>query len=269
MSNGIPEVAPLPSNSSAFGRIRHWLRTVLGLDRAIGFTVLARFWGSAAGLVTVALIARFLSLPSRDIITPSAAWLPCKSFLSLASPFVILQLASHERAELSISSDYEITGNPTARARLASADPEIGALVFGGGAADVPQTVLPLGLFFFSMHDHTGHTVSWLAPWCLDALMAALNFQIDPLLSFLEGCGYVPEVARLLRGVTGSLLAWLALVVHHGLFAPSMMLLGMALASLVWLVGKRKLLFGFFTCVRRRMESVGEQKSGHSSGESL
>lgn len=106
-------------------------------------------------------------------------------------------------------------------------------------------TVLPLGLYFFSSHDRT-HTVSWLAPWCLDALMAALNFQLDPLLSFLEGCGYVPEVARLrfMQSVTGSLLAWLALVLHHGLFAPSMMLFGMALTSLVWLAGKRKLLLG-------------------------
>ncbi len=82
-------------------------------------------------------------------------------------------------------------------------------------------------------------------PWCFTALMAALNFQIDPFLSFLEGCGYVPEVARLrfMQSVTGSLLAWGALSSHHGLFAPSMMLLGMASIA-VWLVGKHKLLLG-------------------------
>jgi len=33
----------------------------IGIDRAIGFTILARTWASVAGLVTVALIARFLS----------------------------------------------------------------------------------------------------------------------------------------------------------------------------------------------------------------
>ena len=76
--------------------------------------------------------------------------------------------------------------------------------------------------------------------------MAALNFQIDPLLSFLEGCGYVPEIARLrfVQSATGSLLAWIALASHHGLFAPSMVLFGMASASLVWLFGKHKLLLG-------------------------
>ena len=42
--------------------------------------------------------------------------------------------------------------------------------------------------------------------------MASLAFQIDPILSFLEGCGYVPQVARMRRtqAVLGSLLAWVA-----------------------------------------------------------
>ena len=244
MSDGFSEIGPLPLNSSASERIRHWLRTVLGLDRAIGFTVLARFWGSAAGLVTVALIARFLSPAEQGYYYTFGSLVALQIIFELGFSFVILQLASHERAELSISTDYEITGSPTARARLASVIQK-SVRWYSVAALLMFATVLPLGLYFFSTHDHTGHTVSWLAPWCLDALMAALNFQLDPLLSFLEGCGYVPEVARLrfMQSVTGSLLAWLALITHHGLFAPSMMLFGMALASLVWLAGKRRLLF--------------------------
>jgi hypothetical protein len=106
-------------------------------------------------------------------------------------------------------------------------------------------TLLPAGVYFFHTHQH-GQAVSWLFPWCLVALMAVLNFQLDPLLSFLEGCGYVANIARLrfAQSLTGSLLAWLALISHHGLFAPSMMLLGMASCSLVWVFTKRKLLFG-------------------------
>jgi hypothetical protein len=78
------------------------------------------------------------------------------------------------------------------------------------------------------------------------AVAATLTFQLDPILSFLEGCGYVAKIARLrfAQAVTGSILAWLALISHHGLFAPSMMILGMAAAALVWLAGKRRLLFG-------------------------
>jgi len=57
MSEGLPEVAPVHLHTSGISRIRHWMRRVLGVDRAIGFTVLARFWSSAASLFTVALIA--------------------------------------------------------------------------------------------------------------------------------------------------------------------------------------------------------------------
>jgi len=107
-------------------------------------------------------------------------------------------------------------------------------------------TLLPVGLYFFSTHRHAGQVVFWVLPWCSAVLMAALNFQIDPFLSFMEGCGYVPEVARLrfIQSAVGSLLAWTVLIGHHGLFAPAMMLFGMAFASLGWLTGKRKLLLG-------------------------
>src|ERR1039458_5361073 len=38
-------------------KVKYWT----GLDRAIAFTVLARFWSAFAGVVTVLMIARFLS----------------------------------------------------------------------------------------------------------------------------------------------------------------------------------------------------------------
>ena len=245
MSEGLPEVAPPRLNASGVARIRQWIRSVLGIDRAIGFTVLARLWSSAAGLVTVALIARFLSPAEQGYYYTFGSLVALQIVFELGFSYVILQLASHERAELSISSDYQISGAPTAHARLASVIQK--SVRWYSGAAVVMATVLlPLGFYFFSTHQQTGPVVSWQLPWCSAALMAAINFQIDPLLSFLEGCGYVPEVARLrfIQSATGSVLAWIVLIYHHGLFAPSMMLCGMAATSLVWLTGKRKLLLG-------------------------
>ena len=101
-------------------RIRHWLRTVIGLDRAVGFTVLARFWGSAAGLVTIFLIARFLTPGEQGYYYTFGSLVAMQMIFELGFSFVIQQMASHERARLSISVDYEITGDPVAHARLAS-----------------------------------------------------------------------------------------------------------------------------------------------------
>src|SRR5690242_18558290 len=120
MSEGLRELAPLPVNSSGIVRIRHWLRAVLGLDRAVGFTVLARFWSSAAGVVTVALIARFLSPAEQGYYYTFGSLVAIQMIFELGFSFVILQLASHERARLSISDDYEVAGDPVAHARLAS-----------------------------------------------------------------------------------------------------------------------------------------------------
>ena len=245
MAEGLPELAPLQLNPSAMVRLRHWIRRVLGLDRAVGFTVLARFWSSAAGLVTVALIARFLSPAEQGYYYTFGSLVALQIVFELGFSYVILQMASHERAELSISSDYEISGDPIAHARLASVIQK-SVRWYSVAALVMAVALLPLGFYFFSTHQHAGQTVSWQLPWCFAALMAALNFQIDPFLSFLEGCGYVPEVARLrfMQSATGSLLAWIVLVNHHGLFAPSMMLFGMATTSIMWLSAKRKLLVG-------------------------
>jgi O-antigen/teichoic acid export membrane protein len=245
MPSSPSDVSPFQLNESTVARLRCWIRHVLGLDRAVGFSVLARFWSSAAGLITVSLIARFLSSVEQGYYYTFGSLVALQIIFELGFSFVILQLASHERAKLSISLDHKISGDETAHARLASVVQK-SVRWYSVAAVLMVATLLPAGLFFFSTHQSAGSIVHWRFPWCFTALMAALNFQLDPLLSFLEGCGYVPEVARLrfFQSMIGSFLAWAALISHHGLFAPSMMLLGMASGSVIWLLGKRKLLLG-------------------------
>lgn len=245
MFDAAPDSVAASKDLPLIPRLRHWLRHVLGLDRAVGFTVLARSWGSAAGLVTVALIARFLSPAEQGYYYTFGSLVAVQIVFELGFSFVILQLASHERARLTISDDYEITGDAVAHARLASVIQK-SIRWYALAALLMVATVLPVGFYFFLTHQHGGQAVSWRIPWCLDALLAVLNFQLDPLLSFLEGCGYVSDIAhlRFRQSVTGSVLAWLALASHRGLFAPAAILGGMGLVSGLWLLGKRKLLLG-------------------------
>ena len=48
--------------------MQNWLHHRLGIDHAIAFAILARGWGSIAGLITVALIARFLKRAARLLL---------------------------------------------------------------------------------------------------------------------------------------------------------------------------------------------------------
>src|SRR5271168_3122662 len=101
-------------------RICNWIRHTLGLDRAIAFTVMARVWSSSAGIVTVALIARFLSPAEQGYYYTFGSLVALQIVFELGFSFVIQQMASHERAHLDVSPDGLITGAEKAHARLAS-----------------------------------------------------------------------------------------------------------------------------------------------------
>jgi hypothetical protein len=65
-----------------------------------------------------------------------------------------------------------------------------------------------------------------------------------PTFSFLEGCGYVPEVARtrLWQAMLGTCMGWTALLLRHGLMAPGLIVLGQAIAGAIFVYRKRHLL---------------------------
>jgi hypothetical protein len=230
---------------SSTKRMRQWFRHSLGVDRAIFFTILARVWSSTAGLITVSLIARYLSPAEQGYYYTFGSLVALQIVFELGFSLVILQMASHERAHLTISPDYEISGDPIAHARLASVLQK-SVRWYSTAAVFMAALLLPAGLYFFSAHQHPGPAISWRLPWCLAALAATAAFQLDPILSFLEGCGFVHNVARLrlAQAFSGSVLAWGVLVLHHGLLAPAMMIFGTASTSGIWLFGKRRMLLG-------------------------
>jgi hypothetical protein len=224
--------------------VRNGLRKGLGIDRAIGFTILARGWASLAGIVTVTLIARLLSPAEQGYYYTFGSLIALQIVFELGFSFVILQLASHERAQLAIAPDGTIGGDPVAHARLASILQKT-VRWYSVVAVLLAVFLVVAGSHFFSGHQHGGETVSWRIPWYAAAVAASLTFLLDPIISFVEGCGFVPNVARLrlCQAITGSGLAWLALVMHHGLFAPAMIIGGNVIVAVVWLFRRRGLLF--------------------------
>src|SRR2546423_6258618 len=153
MSEVLPDVTQDPLNKSNIVIIRHWLKRVVGLDRAVGFTVLVRVWASSAGIVTVALIARFLSPAEQGYYYTFGSLVALQIVFELGFSFVILQLASHERSRLCISHDYEVTGDPIAHARLASVLQK-SVRWYSVAAVLVAATLIPSGSYFFATHQH-------------------------------------------------------------------------------------------------------------------
>ncbi len=228
-----------PATRTRFSRFKH----AIGLDRAIAFTVLGRGWSSVAGIVTVLLIARFLTPAEQGYYYTFSSLVALQIIFELGFSFVILQLAAHERAHLTIQSSGSITGDQIAHSRLASVLQKA-VRWYSVGAVLMALGLLPSGFYFFHTHRQPGVPVSWQLPWMAAVLAATVTFQIDPLFAFLEGCGQIHQVARmrLTQAIAGSLMAWTALILHHGLFAPAMIIAGQAIAGMYFLYTRRRLL---------------------------
>jgi hypothetical protein len=155
-------------------RLRNWLRHRLGIDNAIAFTVLARGWGSLAGLVTVVLIARFLTRAQQGYYYTFGSLIALQIVFELGFSFVILQMASHERAHLTFSPDGQISGDAVAHSRLASVLQET-IRWYTVAAVLMAAFLLIAGSYFFSAHQTPGEVVAWRIPWYSAVFAAALT----------------------------------------------------------------------------------------------
>ncbi len=245
----VPELLPglrsLPTTTLPSTLLRR-LADTLGIDSAVAFTVLARLWSSLAGIGTLLFIARFLSPAEQGFYYTFYSLVALQIVFELGFSVVILQTASHEAAHLNLADDGTITGPAQPHGRLANVLQK-SIRWYTTAAVLMAVTLVPTGLAFFRHADrgpHAAPTVHYVFPWLLVVIASSLTFQVDPLFSFLEGCGYVPEVARtrLRQSVAGTVLGWSAFLLHGGLFAPGCFILGQALAGFYLIYSKRLLL---------------------------
>ena len=204
----------------------------IGLDATIAFTLVARSWSMIAGAVNIILISRFLSPAEQGYFYTFASLVAVQIVFELGFSYVISQLASHERARLTRFDNQGVEGDPVALSRLASIFQKtvrwytrIGLVMSVG--------LLLIGTYFFYSHPKPGEPIHWFLPWCLDVAAATFAFVVDPAVSFLEGSGWVTQVAKLRfpQALLGSLLGWSCLFLHKGLFAPGMMIAGQGIVA--------------------------------------
>lgn len=217
------------STSAVIGK---W-RRLAGIDRAVGFALLGRGWSALAGIVTLALLVRFLTPVEQGFYSTFGSLMALQIFFELGLSMVLMQFASHERAGLEWTPQRTLQGNPVAKARLASLLRR-GLLWYGVMSLAVVSLVYPAGLFFFRHFGPAGAHVNWQGPWVFLAISVAVGLLFTPLWAILEGCGLVAEVvsAQFVAALLNSLLFWLMLLKHWGLYAAP---LG-GLASTAWVI---------------------------------
>lgn len=239
-ANRVIESAPKWMIAQANGWKHH-----LGLDGAVAYTVMARASSILGSVGTVLLIVHFMTPVEQGYYYSLLSLVNLQIFFELGFSVVILQMAAHECVHLNLHGNGEIEGSPIAHARLASVFQK--TVRWYLGAAVLMFLVLPaIGMIFFSRHVSHGAEVAWQAPWVLTVLFSIVLFFLNPLSSFIEGCGEIRQVASMRFGqAAGSIVtAWGALIVHRGLYAPAMVICTYIVVALAFLWKRRRLLSG-------------------------
>ncbi|MGO8672219.1 MAG: lipopolysaccharide biosynthesis protein [Capsulimonadaceae bacterium] len=241
--DGNPDVVRPPNPVAALCRR-------IGIDRAVGFTVLARGWQAVSGLVVIVAVAHFLSPSERGYYFTFNSIIALQVVIELGLTFVILQFASHEKSRLQWSSGL-LEGDSVAKSRLGSLL-RLGIRWYSALAALLLLTVLPAGYIFFTYfgpnaaaHIH----VNWLVPWVWLVASSAVTLAMSPIFATLEGCGLVAEVAsvRAVQAFVTSILLLAAMSAHGGLFAAPIATTGGVAYAFSWLwTQKRRALADLF-----------------------
>jgi hypothetical protein len=222
------------------------VRKTLGLDGAVAYTFLARSINILGSTGTVLLIVRFLSPVEQGYYYTLLSLVSLQLIFEMGFSLVIQQLAAHECIHLELHGDGAVSGDHTAHRRLASAL-QLSLRWYTLAAAAMVLILAPLGIAFFARHAVAAATrVAWQGPWITAVLASSLGLWCTPLYAFLEGCGQVRAVAsmRLRQAIAACVFAWMALLLHHGLYSPALVIVGQTATGLLFLATRRRFLRG-------------------------
>ena len=211
-----------PDQQKTDNLVDTFLKTLcfFGIDRAVSYGVLSRIWGVFAGPVTMIIIAARLSREQQGFYYTFSSLLALQTFFELGLLYVIAQFASHEFVQLRWGAQGRIEGDPVPRERF------IDLLCkstkwFGVASILMIVFLIPAGLYFFRDGQYNQPDFAWRIPWTLAVIGTGLNLLVTPFFAMIMGSGEVAMVnyRELIGGIVGSLISWLVMGAHGGLYA--------------------------------------------------
>lgn len=204
---------------------------VIGIDKSIFFTSLARIIQALGGVVSILFVAKFLSGVEQGFYYTFGSIVAIQVFFELGLNGIITQYVAHEVSHLHWNSPTELCGDEKYRSRLSSLlHFSVKWYLYFAGILLI--TLIVVGFIFFNRYGNNDDSVVWHLPWILLAVGTALNLLITPILAFLEGLGKVKEVAkiRLWQQIAGLLVVWTGLMLGAKLYVSGInCLLGIVL----------------------------------------
>jgi O-antigen/teichoic acid export membrane protein len=224
----------------------------LGIDRAVLYALLGRSWRAIGGLISILLIAKFLTPETQGYFYTFQSLIALQVFVELGLFVVVVNVTSHEWTRLRLNADGAIVGEPDALSRLVSFGRKL-ASWYAVAAAVFFLIVAPVGAWFLAQK---GGAEGWLGPWLVTVVLQGIVLWTVPFQALFEGCNQVVALQRfqLWQGVFANLVLWTSLTMGAGLWSVAA-LLGVQAASAIYYLGIRHR--SFFLPFRR--PSTGPQ----------
>lgn len=218
-----------------------WAIKKAGLDQAVIFTLLTRGWQATAGLVTLLLIANYLTPEVQGFYYTFSSLLALQTFVELGLYVVIVNLVSREWSKLLLDNSI-VVGDADALSRLAS------LIRFVIKWYSVVSLLFVIGVgvtghAFFMQSD--SNQIAWIAPWWCVIILAGLQLWMMPMLSVLEGCNQVVAVNRfrLIQTVIEAIAVWGLFIAGAELWVTVGLLAVKVATTLFFLLAKYRLFF--------------------------
>lgn len=226
---------PLGLLQRAYDAARH-LRTG---DSALLYGILSRACVLTVNVVTLLLLARFLTLQKQGYFYTFRSLLALQVFFELGLTTSLSAFFSHEFAHLSWGPGGTIVGVELARKRCLQIYRQ-SVTLFCWLSLAFFVVVAPIGYWFFAAKPE--HGVAWQVPWLLAVLATAFFLYFTPHLALVMGSGDVAAVYKvwLAGAAVGGALAWTLLIFGHGLYAVLTFNLGNGLAALIYLWHRKR-----------------------------
>ena len=192
----------------------------IGMDKAIAYTITGKMFQFFTAAFSVIFIARYLSQDEQGYYYTFGSIIAIQVFFELGLTTIITQFVAHEASFLKIN-DNIIEGVKRHQSRLASI---LSICIRWYSIISIFLFVLLLisGYIFFTTYNKEECDISWSWPWLLLVVGTILQFIIAPLVSFIEGLGYVKDIARfrLIQQIIQPIVMWGGLYLDVGLYVP-------------------------------------------------
>ena len=226
-------------------QIKEWLSRTVGVDKAVFYSIMGKIWQIIAGIVSIVLIARFITRSEQGYLYTFQSLLSFQFLFDLSLSTVLIQFAGHEMAHLKWKTNGTIDGDSVSKSRLSSLIRF--AFKWYSFAAVLMLVLLTSGGYtFFITQEVPNDPVIWRTPWMLLCAALSISMIFAPILGIIEGCGRVAEVAffRMIQDSASYTIYWIALISGLRLFALPILFFSRVVAILIYLfIYRRDFLF--------------------------